>query len=355
MVSVIRNTELINISSFDDYMLNIKVDWPDNPKSIVIFCHGSGPNTYDNYRKIDQKEFNYYDLFADEFCKRGIAFCRWNTRGCTLSNNPPDYISINKKEYGTYCPTASISDILWVGNYIKEMPQFRNSKIIFMGISEGSTLIPFAAYRFKNVAALLLLSFSYGNMKDTMEWQLNGGSSMVNMLKWFDYNGEGFITRSNFQLDKYNVRPYYFPETCFEDLDLDGDGVITQKDFEILLSDYRSQVFAAINSNDDEWLWNNYDLPLTSKWFKGHFALPRVAEALNSLDMPIHIFQGEGDENIPFSDIDKIRNDFRTKGKNNLRIHTFANHDHNLNYLHFPLYGQLSEGLSSVFEIADNI
>ncbi len=38
---------------------------------------------------------------------------------------------------------------------------------------------------------LLLLSFSYENMRDTLGWQLSGGSSMVNICKYFDCREKG--------------------------------------------------------------------------------------------------------------------------------------------------------------------
>ena len=71
--------------------------------------------------------------------------------------------------------------------------------------------------------------------------------------------------------------------------------------------------------------------------------------------MPIHIFQGKSDANIPFSDIKKLERDFQNKKKENLFIHSFENHDHDLNYLQFPFYGTISEGLESVFDTSDKL
>lgn len=71
-----------------------------------------------------------------------------------------------------------------------------------------------------------------------------------------------------------------------------------------------------------------------------------------SLTVPIYIFQGEDDANIPISDIDKIRIDFRERGKTNLHIFTFYNYDHDLNYLQYIFTGTIPNGLKSVFDIA---
>lgn len=108
-----------------------------------------------------EKEFNYFDLIATQFCKRNIAFCRWNTRGCSLSNTPPEFVSINIQEFATYCPSTSIQDILTIKNFIKTLPQFKHFKILFMGISEGATLVPFVMTQCCDVEHLLLLGFSY--------------------------------------------------------------------------------------------------------------------------------------------------------------------------------------------------
>ena len=181
-----KQTKIVQVQTHDNYSLDVKIDYPVNNESVIIFCHGSGANTYDNHREIAGKDFNYFDLFVDEFCKRNIAFCRWNTRGCRISNVPPDFVSVTLEEYANYRPSTSIQDIITVKNYIKELPQFKNSKILLMGISEGASLIPYAMVQCNDIEGLLLLSFSYKNMKDILDWQLSGGSSMVNMCKYFD-------------------------------------------------------------------------------------------------------------------------------------------------------------------------
>lgn len=349
-----RQTSIFQVKTHDNYNLDVKIDYPPNSKSIIVFCHGSGANTYDNHREIDGKHFNYFDLFSDEFCKRNIAFCRWNTRGCRLSEVPPEFVSVNVEEFETYCPSTSIRDILTVKNFIKTLPQFGKSKILLMGISEGATLVPFAMKQCSDVEGLLLLGFSYENMKDTMDWQLSGGSSMVNMCKYFACTEKGFVEKSDFTRDKHNVRSLLFQDIEFEDLDIDKDGKLTQNDFALQMADYRSKVFKAIENNDDEWLRENYSVYITSKWCKEHFALPDISTVVCSLSVPIYIFQGEDDANIPISDIDKIREDFDKAGKTNLHIFTFPAHDHDLNYLQYIYKGTISDGLRSVFDTAQS-
>lgn len=350
-----KQTSLFSVKAYDGYMLDVKIDYPLKTESIIVFCHGSGANTYDNHREIDGRCFNYFDLFTDEFCKRNIAFCRWNTRGCSISDVPPEFVSINEKEFQTYCPSTSIQDILTIKSFVKTLPQFKHSKILLMGISEGATLITYAMTHCEDISGLLLLGFSYENMKDTLDWQLSGGSSMVNMCKYFGCTGKGFIEKEDFISDKHNIRSSIFPDTKFEDLDIDGDGKITQNDFALQLSEYKAKVFQAIEDNNDEWLRENYSVHITSKWCKEHFALPDVSSVMRSLSVPIYIFQGEDDANIPKSDIDKIRVDFDNADKKNLHIFTFPKHDHDLNYLQYIFKGTISDGLLCVFNIAQTL
>lgn len=92
-------SEIVKIKSFDNTVISGKLDLPSNVKSVpalVVFFPGTGPNTYENHRKINNIEFNYYDLFAQELSKRGIAFFRYNTRGVETGDQPPSYDLIKK-------------------------------------------------------------------------------------------------------------------------------------------------------------------------------------------------------------------------------------------------------------------
>ncbi|QQK08053.1 alpha/beta hydrolase [Miniphocaeibacter halophilus] len=349
-------TKYYKVKSFDGYNLNCKFDYPENFDTIAIFCHGSGPNTYDNRRLINGIEFNYYDLFSKEFNKKGIAFCRWNTRGCKPSDIPPDFIEIDDEKYKSYLPSSSIEDVVEVIRFFRKTSEYKEKRIILIGISEGATIIPFSAKNIQDeIDALLLLSFSYDNLKETIEWQLSGGSSMVNMLKWFDYSLKGYITEEDFKLDKYGVRKTVLKDVDFLDLDVNRDGKLTSDDYALMLKDYKIELFRAIEEEDDEWLKENYSVYLTSRWFKEHFDLPSISDVMLFLNIPIYIFQGADDANIPITDVDKIQKDFKNNHKSNLKLFIFEEHDHDLNYLWYPLYNKISSGLQKVFEVASSL
>lgn len=178
---------------------------------------------------------------------------------------------------------------------------------------------------------------------------------MVNMCKYFDCREKGFIEKNDFVLDPLNVRSSLFPDIEFEALDIDQDGRLTQNDFALQMADYKKQVFRAIENNDDEWLKNNYSVQITAKWCKEHFALPELSTVMRPLTVPIYIFQGEDDANIPISDLAKIRGDFKKWGKSNLHIFTFPKHDHDLNYLQYVFTGAVPNGLQYVFHTAHSL
>ena len=145
---------------------------------------------------------------------------------------------------------------------------------------------------------------------------------MVNMCKYFGCADKEYIDRADFIRDKYNVRPYLFENVTFDDLDLDKDGKLTRNDFALQMAVYRHNIYHAIEQDDDGWLRKNYVIPITAKWCKAHFALPPVSKILCSLTVPIWIFQGCDDANIPASDVLKIQRDFCKTGQNNLHIRT---------------------------------
>lgn len=73
--------EIITVQLADGEHISGKLDLPTDSSKlplVVIFVPGTGPNTYVNKRKIGNLEFNYYDLFATEFTKRGIGFLTYN-------------------------------------------------------------------------------------------------------------------------------------------------------------------------------------------------------------------------------------------------------------------------------------
>ena len=133
-----------------------------------------------------------------------------------------------------------------------------------------------------------------------LDWQQRGLGLYTMLCQYFDADGDGSISREEFETGPGAVREAL--EATFSGLDLDGDGRITPADLEAVYAGSRAEIFRAIEAGDDEWLWEHYPVPLTTNWFRGHRRFPPNRETLPRLDLPIHILQGRWDANTPAED-----------------------------------------------------
>ena len=343
--------EIKEIKSYDGYGIKAKISYPDNKDidKAVIYVNGSGVNTYDNKRRLnDGRTFNYHDLFEKEFLKRDIAYCRYNTRGVEISDEPPLFSAVNEKEYKTYFPSNSVKDIESIINYILSVDKFKNAKIYLLGWSEGTIIAPLAALNKKaKVDGLLLAGYVNENLKDTMIWQMSGNYEFTFLRYILGYNKKEFITKDDIEAftDKELLG-----DLKFEDIDINGDGKIDAQDFAPKSLEHLKNMLLAIENNDDEWLKNNHGVRLTSRWFKEHFKLKPNKEVLPELTVPIYIFHGEMDAMCPKSYAEEIKEIFLQKEKENLTVNIFENHDHDLNFLFYVFKNEISDGLKCIFD-----
>ncbi len=135
----------------------------------------------------------------------------------------------------------------------------------------------------------------------------------------------------------------------FEQLDLDKDQKLTGSDFAILLADHKNKVLDAISKGDDEWIWNNY-FQITSEWLSGHAKLEANQDTLLKLTMPVYIFHGVYDQNVPLQGVYDVYEAYREKNKTNLKAFVFDKHDHDMNYMQYIYSNAISEGLTKIFD-----
>lgn len=353
----IKTTEAITLHN--NCVIKIKFSYPEDAVigKLVVFVNGSGPNTYENKRRwVDGTIFNYHDLFADEFNKRGIAYCSYNTRGVDMGDSPPLYAEINDDGYKTYLPSNSVKDIESIIDFLKQKHEFKNAKIYLLGWSEGTIIAPLAALNNKTKAdALLLAGYCNENLKDILIYQLHGNAELTLWRKVFDFDKKGYIAKEDFEIDRYKVRQELFGNADFEDLDTDHDGEITAADAAVRSIPHLNNMLGAIEANDDEWLKNNHGVRLTAGWFNEHFALKPNKEILPLLDLPIFIFQGEYDAMCAASYARDIEAKFHTLNKTNLTVNIYDDHDHDLNYLSFPVRHEISPGIQAIFDTAEKL
>lgn len=347
--------EIITITAHDGLTFEGKLRIPEGKTAdkLVIYINGSGPNTYDNKRQAGDLTFNYHDLFAEQFTQEGIAYFSYNTRGVTVGNEAPYFAEIDEAAYQSYLPLNQVKDVEAIIRHLKADSRLQDAKVILLGWSEGTMIAPLVALGDEvQVDALFLAGYCNETMADILEWQLTGGSSMVNVGAYLDSDGNGTVTKAEYDADPFQVTAQF---GAFEELDVNSDGKIDQKDFEQMLKDTHDETFRAFDGGDDAWLKENYGVRLTSAWFLAHRELPPNRETMPQLTLPIYIFQGTMDANVPVEQSREIAKAFQTAGKTNLHLLEFEMHDHDLNYILYPLSGTISDGLQAIFDTAKEL
>jgi pimeloyl-ACP methyl ester carboxylesterase len=323
---------------------------------IIVFVHGTGPNTYLNKRKIGNVEFNYFDLFADEFNKRGIGFFSYNRRGVEIGDTPPYYDKIDSAKYSKYLPLTEAEDIEAIISQLKRDNRFSNSKIALLGCSEGTIIASMVADRkVVKIDGLLLFGYANDNLFDIIKWQYSGKASMINLQKFFDVNKDNLISRSEYEsTDSIAVlgRTRVLQNASFDLLDIVKDSVVDFHDFAARNTQYFEYLVKMVDSGNDSWIWQNY-FRVTSRWLKEHFRLEANKTRLLRIDIPVYIFNGTADGNVPIEGIYDIQSRFTQAKKTNLKCFIFEGHNHDLNYLDWPFKHEISEGLNSIFNTSE--
>jgi len=352
-------SEILKIPLFDGETMVGKLSLPtDDAKidTIIVYVHGTGPGTYDKRRKVGDKEFNYFDLFASEFNKRGVAFFTYNKRGVDVGTEAPLFETVDREKYKKVLPSIEVKDIGSLIAFLRKDKRLKNAKVVLLGWSEGSIIASMVADDAKNrVNALMLAGYANENLRDVIEWQNSGGSSMVNIRAYFDTDHDDSISRAEYESDAKaasSFRTRAFGGARFEMLDVNKDNVINAADFGLLNKARHQAILDAISKGDDDWIWNNY-FHVTTAWLKEHFALEANKTRLLRANLPIYIFHGEDDANCPVEGVHDLRARFDKAAKKNLQVFVFKGHNHDLNYLNWLTKGEISEGLSKMFETAE--
>src|ERR1044072_148257 len=354
-------SEIVKFTLFDGETVEGKLSLPAEApriKELIIYIHGTGPGTYDEHRKMGNTEFNYFDLFAQEFNNRGIAFFTYNKRGVTTGDTPPLYEKVDREKYKKVLPSVEVKDIATFIATLRKDKRLSKARIVLMGWSEGSIIASLAADEKKNnVSALLLAGYANDNLFDVIKWQNGGGASMVNIRNYFDTNHDNQISKEEYESDAKPAtafRTQAFGGAKFEQLDVNKDDIINAADFGLLNKTRYDAILAAVDKNDDEWIWNNY-FHVTTAWLREHFALEANKTRLLRANIPIYIFQGEDDANCPVEGVYDLREKFKKAGKTNLHAFIFKAHNHDLNYIDWLTKKEMPEGIRKLFESAEEL
>ena len=91
---------------------------------------------------------------------------------------------------------------------LREDERLANCPLTLLGWSEGTMIAPQVAARGNvQVDELVLCGYVNGTMMETLAWQQTGGSSMVFYREYFDADGDGSVSQTEFGADPYGILP----------------------------------------------------------------------------------------------------------------------------------------------------
>ena len=352
-----ERSEMLEITSTDGYVFQGRLTVPDDEVlAIVIDTGTSGPHSYLMRRYVPGIGYwNYWDFWANEFANNGVALFTANTRGVSLGTEPPLFVEIDEAGYLTYLPENVVEDVYHMIRTLQADPRLADAKVFLLGKSEGAAIATLFDKTHPGMAdALLLTGVPITNMYDVIHWQASGRGTMLALSTLFDVDEYGRITREAFFAGPWETAM----GAGFDDLDLDGDGFFTAADLRLIwqLQGVPSHMYDpsvlldAIERGDDEWLRDNYPVPLTSGWFQAHFALRSNMELIPELDVPIYIFHGALDANVYVGYVRELNDRLQELGRTNVTVNIFPGHNHDLNFDLTVFLGEMSDGIRAVFD-----
>lgn len=324
-------------------------------RAVVVFIHGTGPGTYLNKRRFNNAEFNYFDYFAREYNRRGVAFFSYNRRGTELGTRPPMYDSVDSVRFARYLPLTEAGDVEAMVALLKKDGRLGNAKVLLQGHSEGTMIATLVADRkIVRVDGLLLGGYVNENLYDVIRWQFSGAPAMINLCKIFDRNRDGVISRGEYESDdgtaKY-VRERTFQGATFDQMNRIRDSVLEAGDFALAGAPFCEALMERTAVGDGAWIWKNY-VRVTPQWLWAHYALEPNKSRMLRLDMPVFIFHGTADASTPVAGVRDVEARFRACGKTNLKVHIIEGADHDLDFLQWPGSDTIPEGLVRMFDAA---
>lgn len=347
--------EIKTITLNDGEIIEARLCLPENNVKTIVFCiSGTGPSTYLTKRPT----FNYFDELANGFCGEGLAFFTYNRRGCETGETPPLFVEVDSVKYAKYTPVQEAEDVETMISFLRKDKRFAECKFLLYGISEGTIIASLVAERDNvNTDALLLHGYAHDNMYDIVLWQNKGNGVMIMANSVFDKDGDKAISKEEYESDNEIMaayRMYLFEDAPFDSLDMVKNGFIDIQDIEKTRMPFHDELMKRVTDNDWMWIRSNY-FNITPQWFKSHFELEPNKTRLLRQNMPVYIFHGTEDANVPVESVYDLQARFDICNKTNLNIHVFEKHNHDLNFEQWLIHKIWSEGFQQLFSIAKGI
>ena len=355
-VGVKTRTIDIPFKSYDGYEMFGKLTTPMSGRShpVVIYVQTAEGMTVDTKRQLSRtKTFNYFDLYREKLPEMNVAFFSYEGRGIRMGDKPPRYETIDWDIYNTSTLENKVRDIMSAVQIVKKQPGINSSRIFLIGASEGTLLAAEAAARSRGqIRGLILYGVLTTNMRENFRYILTDGSFLPLIIA-FDTNKDNKISKQEFEADPNKFRERRLNNAPFEALDRNSDGFLTTED--IVMVSTRVQILKdALDTENyavlDDWAKTSAAVSTPKDWFKDHFAHQPIWTFLSKLDIPVGLFQGSGDVNVPIAGVKKLEEMARKAGKKKMEFHYFDNLDHSLNIIEYFFRGTLPAGHKEIFE-----
>lgn len=348
-------SEIKRITLQDGEVIEARLCLPENEVKTIVFCvAGTGPTTYLTKRAT----FNYFDELATGFCDAGTAFFTYNRRGCEDGETPPFYVEVDSVKYANYTPLQEAEDVEVMISSLRKDQRFAQCKVLLYGMSEGTIIASLVADRnVVEVDALLLHGYAHESMYDIILWQNKGHGVMVMANAIFDKDGDKAISKEEYESEDEQVVPYkayLFQNVPFESLDVAKNGFIDIDDIAKMRMPFHEELMKRVTNDDWLWIRTNY-FNITPQWFKSHFELEANKTRLLRLNIPIHVFHGTEDANVPVESVYDLEERFNVCNKTNLTIHVLEKHNHDLNFQDWLINKEWSEGFKQLFSVAKDM
>jgi len=327
---------VIRLSATDGTPLEGKLSLPAGAKGqvpVVFRLHGAGPRTFDNAIQYQDaggqpRVYRYYDSFAHELARRGVAFFRISKRGCTSDSSGQP--AIDRSVFSKATPSVLLDDYAKALDALRQRTEIDADRIVVLGSSEGTRLAPRLTTRSpKGIVGLVLMGYQSVSFRETIVWQ-NTVGPWRNVQKLIPAAADGQLTRAEYDA-AVKTNPMLARVLNFGSLDADGDGTVTREELSRMNRKRHDAILKAVDKRDDDFLWQ-YLLNLSSAYLLEDWNGEPTHVTLLKLDIPIAIFHGELDGTASIEGVREAETAFRAAGKTNLVVRAYPDGDHDLNW-----------------------
>lgn len=327
---------VVDFTASDGTPLAGKLSVPLNatgPVPVVFHLHGAGPRTYDNaiqYRDASGsvRVYRFYDFYAAELAKRGLAFFRVSKRGVSAeaSGRPV----IDRAIFSRATPTVLLDDYGRALDVLRARPEVDRTRIILSGTSEGTRLAPELLLRSPaGIVGLALTGYAADNLRDIVIWQ-NTIGPWRGIQRLFPAAKDGALTRSEYD-DAVASDATLALRVVFSAIDVDTNGVITSDELAGLVKPRLHAILGAVEQRDDDVIWQTVANLSAAYLLDGWDGPPNWRQLLD-VPVPIAIFHGDLDNTTRVEGVRDAQAAFRDAGRTNLIVHIYPEHDHDLNW-----------------------